>query len=623
MGIDLPNQFSDMEDADFDDSQLAYHVKDILNSVLIGENDLYNQLVGVMHRSRNLQFDEVGLLETSLMALSGAVPCLDITHHESLLSVIFSMSLWNYRPSVMDALVELIVSMAISNGKFVDLSLGMLVSNFMPPPYFLDRLKHPRGLERKYQVTSRVHAALEKITEYVPLAPLRLLPIVLEGMPTIHRNDHAIVIYVENMLKLEGSAIGKLVGGTLLMAVVDRLIDLDVSIGWDEILEEDFCKGIFDMELLDLDQDVDYSEEDGHELHPLSRKSLAGNAIAELLDSLMVMTFGHLESCKDAGRLIEVFETLLQSFQLTVLNAHKSKFAQFVMFYACALDPENCGLRFATVLADIFVHNLHSELTRMSAVAYLASYLSRGKFLSASFVAIILKRLVDWCMEYCKTQEVDVNPKVHRVFYSGCQAIVYVLCFRMKSFMDVARLKSQLLLMPLEAILRHKLSPLKVCLPSVVQEFLRQAKAARLFTVSKTFIFDDLLESELSRAFGGLERLDMFFPFDPCLLKKSDSIIREHYVFWSTVRPKYDDEEGSSDEEDIDEDFVDENEDVLDDGIAGSFDEQELCLDEFDYALNKMSITPKDSFSFKFGGRFQEHTRMPSRIRPSTSPESL
>ncbi|RVW78900.1 hypothetical protein CK203_043150 [Vitis vinifera] len=31
------------------------------------------------------------------------------------------------------------------------------------------------------------------------------------------------------------------------------------------------------------------------------------------------------------------------------------KFAQFVMFYACALDPENCGVRFARMLADFFV----------------------------------------------------------------------------------------------------------------------------------------------------------------------------------------------------------------------------------------------------------------------------
>ncbi|KAK6258063.1 hypothetical protein SCA6_012537 [Theobroma cacao] len=94
------------------------------------------------------------------------------------------------------------------------------------------------------------------------------------------------------------------------------------------------------------------------------------------------------------------------------------------------------------------------------------------------------------------------------------------------------------------------------------------------------------------------------------------------------VKPTYDDaydddnDDGSSDDELI-QDFVNENEDIMDDGVARSFDEQGLDLDEFDCALKKMSITPKNGFSYKFGGGFQEPTRMPCRIRPSTSPESL
>lgn len=56
-------------------------------------------------------------------------------------------------------------------------------------------------------------------------------------------------------------------------------------------------------------------------------------------------------------------------------------------------------------------------------------------------------------------------------------------------------------------------------------EFLRQAKAAKLFMTSESFIFNDLLESDLSKAFGGMDRLDMFFPFDPCLLKKSERLV--------------------------------------------------------------------------------------------------
>ncbi|KAL2533254.1 RNA polymerase I specific transcription initiation factor RRN3 protein [Abeliophyllum distichum] len=378
----------------------------------------------------------------------------------------------------------------------------------------------------------------------------------------------------------------------MLVAIMDRLIDLDVEIAWDDILQDDFSKGIFDMELEDLEGFSDHVQQDGDELtrESLIQRFFGGNLVAEKLDSLLVLTFEHLESCSGSGRLIQVFETLLQSFQKTVLTAYKSKFAQFVMFYACSLDPENCGKMFVSTLVNIFVSGVYPAW-RMSAVAYLASYLSRAKFVAPSFVATTLESLVNWCFDYCNKQDGDINPRAHKIFYAGCQAIMYVLCFRMRSMISVPRLRSQLLLMRIEDILRHPLKPLQVCLPSIVEEFLR--------------------------AFGGIERLDMFFPFDPYLLRKSDRFIRPNFVYWSMVRNSYyeDDEDESASDEDIAEAGISMADDI-------SVDEGDAHLDEFDYALDKMSITPRDS-STKFGGRIQGFVQMPSKIRPSTSPESL
>lgn len=62
--------------------------------------------------------------------------------------------------------------------------------------------------------------------------------------------------------------------------------------------------------------------------------------------------------------------------------------------------------------------------------------------------------------------------------------------------------------------------------------------------------------------------------------------------------------------------------DIVDGGSAGSTDDGYLDLDEFDTTLNKMSITPRGS-SNKFGDKMRGFMQMPSRIRPSTSPESL
>ncbi|GMY34329.1 RNA polymerase I-specific transcription initiation factor RRN3 isoform X1 [Fagus crenata] len=609
--------FHEMEEDGFDnftDSELVYHVRDALNSVSSGDNESYNQLVGVMYHTDDLPRmrwhclwynffffpNHVIFPLTSLKALSGAVSYIDNAIHETLLSSIFRINMWNYGPDVMDALLELIISLAGSNGKHVELCLEMLVSNFTPPYSFMGILKQPRGIARKDQVLSRVHSALKHIADLVPLAPSKLSTIVSQKIP-IYAKEPLVVIYMENMLKLESGAIGEFLRSTMLMALMDTLIDLDVDIGWDDILQDDSSKGIFQMEIEDVDEIADYDEEDGTEEvllqfpRELSRKTLGGNSTAEKLDSLMVVTFEHLKSCEASGRLIEVFEPLLDSFRITVLTAYKSKFSQFVMFYACALDPENCGVRFAVLLADIFVCEEYPLPFRMSAISYLASYLSRANFLSAPLVASMLKRLVDWCFEYCKTKGGEMNPTSHRLFYSGCQAIMYVLCFRMKSMIDVALFKPHLLL--IEPILKHKLSPLKVCLPSIVDEFCRQAEAALLFTSSEEFNFNYLLESEHSRAFGGMERLDMFFPFDPCLLRKSDRFIRPHFVYWSMVRPPYDDDEGISDE------------DVV---------EQELDLD-----VSKMSITPRDPLSYWISNGLEEPRGMPARIRPSTSPESL
>ncbi|KAI3972582.1 hypothetical protein MKX01_019240 [Papaver californicum] len=345
--------------------------------------------------------------------------------------------------------------------------------------------------------------------------------------------------------------------------------------------------------------------------------------VAKKLDYLMVLLCQHLKSCAENGRLLKVFETLLKSFHVTVLNTQRSKFAQFFMFYACSLDPEECGVSFVIMLADVIFCNTEIPLTRMSSIAYLASYLSRAKFLEGPIIASTLQRLVNWCYDYCRlvdAEEKILNPEAHRVFYSGCQAIIYVLCYRMRELLDDSDLKSLIFKFPLQLIFRHPLDPLKVCLPSIVEEFLKQGKAASLFTTSESFLFKNLLESDLSKAFGGVERLDIFFPFDPCLLKKSDRFIKPIFWYWPNTVLPYDDEEDFSAEEELGDEVDDHSSD--DEDMGRSLNERDdLYPDDFEDSMNKMSITPKSSLKFSMGGDHKAiPKKMPARIRSSTSP---
>ncbi|WZZ55226.1 hypothetical protein YC2023_055333 [Brassica napus] len=550
-----PSSLYVVGNGEYSDTYTMLTVRNALASVQNGESDRYEELVQSMQIIKGADHAVWADLVTILNALSGSVACIDIIHHRKLLSSVFGMSLWDLKPHVMDALVGLLISLAATSGKYLDSCLNMLIGHFVPPRWVIDRLSQRRVIDQKTDVLSWVHGAILKISLLVPLAPSRLLPMLAQQMPKINKKDNVVVMYVENLFKLESSPIGQVGGSMIFMMVMERLRDLDLEIDWDDILQDDSSRGMFDMELEDT---MNEGEEN----------TSGGNVVFESLDKLMVISFDHLESCNLDGRLDQVFEKLFGAFENFILNTYKSKVSQFLMFYACSLDPENCGVKFASNLMDIFLSSNKPRPTRMSAIAYLASYLARGKFLPVSFVASMLKRLVDECADYCGACNDDIRPEAHQIFYSGCQ----------------------------------------VCLPSVVAEFLKQAKAGGMFVVSDSFIFDDLLESELSRAFGGPERLDTFFPFDSCLLKSSNSYISPNFIYWSMVRPTY--EEDDDDEEDAE---------IIVNGDEESDEEEEEG--DLDYSMNKMSITPKHSFKNKM--ERDRLLKMPSMIRPSTSPESL
>uniref|UniRef100_A0A0D3GK57 RNA polymerase I-specific transcription initiation factor RRN3 n=1 Tax=Oryza barthii TaxID=65489 RepID=A0A0D3GK57_9ORYZ len=433
--------------------------------------------------------------------------------------------------------------------QFLRECLQMLVNNFTPPGSLTAFIGQPRWLARKKEIYSQLHESLRMISDTVPLAPRMLKDIIDRSMPKLFDNKAKMVSFVECMLGLDNDRMGDLIGALLLAKVVDLLTELDALFG--------------------------------------------GNACAEKLDSLMVVFCEHLKSCKEHGRLPQEFDILKTIFRASVLRVHKSKFAQFIMFYACSLDPEICGLEFALFLSDIFIKKEEDSISR----------------------------LVDWCVDYCDLQNnirITTKPINHQIFYASCQAVMYILCFRLRSIMDYPNLKAQLFNMPFGYILTHPLEPLKVCLPSIVDEFLRQAKAARLFNASVHSEFEDALESDLSKTFGGMNRLDMFFPFDPYLLKESDRYMRPNFEYWSMVKTTYNNYNSDVDDELVDLDAPEMNVGSLDDHVEIDLNSD----DDLEYSMNKMSITPNRSFFHQIMANSDTGLTMPARIRPSVSPPS-
>ncbi|EMS63005.1 hypothetical protein TRIUR3_02342 [Triticum urartu] len=546
-------------------------VEHVLQSVrmepfLVDPRDMeqYEKMLKTLDTSKRKSADDEALYVTYLKALSDAVSKIDIMYHHSLLN-----------------------NAAVAD-QYLRECLQVLVNNFTPPIVGERNEVPPWAVSRKKDIFSYLCESLKTISDTVPLAPRMLRDIIDRSMPKLFDNKAKMISFVECMLGLDTDRMGDLIGAILLAKVVDLLTELDVNITWEDILQEEHDKGIFEMELEDLDAD-----DDGDGFGQAGTKvCFGGNACAEKLDGLMVVVCEHLKSL-DRQCLYKEFVILKTIFRASLLRVHRSKFAQFIMFYTCSLDPKTLGEDFAVFLTDIVTEKKEDPISR----------------------------LVDWCVDYCDHQskrEATPIPN-HQLFYATCQAVMYVLCFRLRSIMDYPNLKSDLFHMPFGFLFRHRLEPLKVCLPSIVNEFLRQAKVAGLVAAFVDPAAEDAIESDLSRTFGGINRLDMFFPFDPYLLKESDRYIRPNFEFWSMVKTTYSDDTDDDDDELEDLDAPEMNVGSLDDHVEIDINSDD---DDLEYSMNKMSITPHHSFLHQMAMDSDGGLSMPARIRPSTSPQS-
>ena len=134
----------------------------------------------------------------------------------------------------------------------------------------------------------------------------------------------------------------------------------------------------------------------------------------------------------------------------------------------------------------------------------------------------------------------------HESFYCCVQAMCYVVCFHGTSILFRHK-DDPVLRRRWERVLSASIVPLRYCLQSVREEFLRAAYRSDLLTEACWELMPhDLLTSGLStsqgiqhniplRIGGGINPLDSFFPFDPCLLQRVHATIADDYRCWNGV----------------------------------------------------------------------------------------
>jgi RNA polymerase I-specific transcription initiation factor RRN3 len=142
-----------------------------------------------------------------------------------------------------------------------------------------------------------------------------------------------------------------------------------------------------------------------------------------------------------------VFDALLVVFDHVVLKTFKTRHTQFLLFWYSSLHPDFNDRFTATLIHTALYDGTRPAVHRISASSYLASYISRAKFVSTENTRIAVGLLCEWLENEFRQHapspssstvslsEVLVKPtqaKQLAVFYAVFQAAIYIFCYRWK-----------------------------------------------------------------------------------------------------------------------------------------------------------------------------------------------
>ncbi|TGZ83056.1 RNA polymerase I-specific transcription initiation factor RRN3 [Ascodesmis nigricans] len=499
----------------------------------------------------------------------------------------------------------------------------MLVGNF-------GYLSSSEGQIQGYETVARslmyerVHYALQFILDLVPTAAVSTLwPHLTENYPHRMEKKGEHTAYLTNILRVIDYV--PALRQRILALVTERTIRIDVEV-------QGYLDDLDDEELAQLEADVqdDYEADDDatsvvsddsnmsdDEEEPLPTTMTSIQTIretADKLDSLLAILFGHYSLSFPNDSAFEpsdsesaTFEMLHRFFTTTIMPTHRSRFTQFLIFWAAQRSPQFSD-RFCVSLIDKAFDNARTVRQRTQAASYLASYVARAKLMPTEDIRIIVRVLCRWLGEFIDQRSIEcTGPDANRWagFYAVAQAVMYIFCFRHRELRELdpesidddmdeddinppasalsATSTSAVMggrwtpgLDIMNKVITSKFNPLLVCAKHVVDMFAKVASDNE-FLFCWSVLDQNKRRGALPRISngslpagmmvfqgmtnGGAGTLDAFFPFDPpTMCPKMKNWIDDLYVEWS------------NDDEEVGEDDYDDEEDSM---MIGGDDEDE------------------------------------------------
>jgi len=521
----------------------------------------YSRLVTEISEGENVDRTLSALCRLSSLIMSDT--------HEALLSSVMKLNIATLNKDTGMHLRNLFVSLCTANAKFISLALGSLVKSMLPTQRMTEQGMRVEAADQEGYM--RTVDTIVALLRNFPTSTEALLNIVEDAFPHRRYAAEVQITFLTNVIRL-AEALPHMKEG-LFLIICNKLVEIDVEIklellpdfqhdgeedeeeqGEEEELDEE--SNALPFGELDLDeheaaaaaervaqqqrqaQQTSTSRVDTYGKKPTATAEEIHNihAMANKMDALMCVMFTYLDELRKRGgkAMEETFEYFLVAFLKKVLPTHRSKYTQYLLFLSCSFHPAFPERLLAILYSGLFDHKNH-EVYRISCSAYIASFVARALYLPIQMSFTAVELLSAWANEYIDKYESTVrypDAEKHCVFYSNCQSLFYVLCYRLRELMDMEEFIQYLPTLRMERLLRSRFNPLKLMLPTIARELVKQLKEFEICNVDSIVEENKSIILPKKTEWGGKNELDSFFPFDPYLLKNSLPFITPLYRNW-------------------------------------------------------------------------------------------
>ncbi|KAF2682805.1 hypothetical protein K458DRAFT_478734 [Lentithecium fluviatile CBS 122367] len=579
----------------------------------IGDTIAYDQIRSLFAEkptSSNAPLTRV--LHKYLVALTNNAPLLDHSRR-GLVHAIIDCSWIARNDDFVRSYRRFLSSLLSVQPGFTSTVLSMLVNMFVESPSPSLRQKDDPKIQR-VRIQNRMHECLRFILRQNAMNSTHLAHTITRAFPFPTDTSKAHEQYITNILRVTDYC--QELKGEILSLVMDKLVKIDVQLQVDmDDLEDDIEDRLLGDTTGDLDEDYEsdndsVSSEESLDDEERRIKELK-DSVAKL-DNIMDLLFSHYDSVFAKGNLADIdetFESLISQFANIILPTYRSRHTQFLLFHFSQTSPDLME-RFAGCCSHLAFDSGRPHILRVAAAAYLASFIARGAHVSGP----VVRDVFDLLCHHLESLRIAHEPgckgpdlRRYGTYYAVSQALLYAFCFRWRDLVttpdglpptdeDIIYHEGDYTWHnSIHDILRRniysKLNPLKICAPSIVQQFARMAHHFHF-----VYVFP-LLETNkrvrLARSVGGYNDgvgaretaltmkkgeegflLDAYFPFDPYGLPRSKRWMVGDYVEWKPIpgmpieRDEDDEEEDEDDDSETESHIAGEDEDDLEDGTV-------------------------------------------------------